>query len=123
MTYNRVLPRDFFNESKLLKCLGQLCVLELPEIVFNDEIMEEDGPGFRIEIDEDNGWLFVANVEVYLYDTELFLYSPYNSKENYPLMFVKNEDYESMRVFTEYGNLSKDFKKFMEEEKERVTKP
>lgn len=23
MTYFRVIPRDFFNESKLLKCLGQ----------------------------------------------------------------------------------------------------
>lgn len=28
MSYIRVVPRDFFNEAKLLKCLGQfeLCV-------------------------------------------------------------------------------------------------
>ena len=27
MTYRRVLPRDLFNEAKLLKCLGQLALI------------------------------------------------------------------------------------------------
>lgn len=50
MNYIRVIPRDFFNESKLLKCMGQLSLkildCQLPKGI--EMYIEGDGQPFQI---------------------------------------------------------------------------
>lgn len=75
---DKVFPRDFFNDAKLLKCLGRVALSEL----FDFEL---DGP-WDIELGD---WgLSVTNLQVYYLGLELFLYIPYNSKSDYPLYCV-----------------------------------
>lgn len=87
MSYIRIIPRDFFNEAKFLKCLGQfeLCVLE--RRCNGLEIDTSfDGAGFVIVQNESDASLLCLNYKVYVNREELELYLPYNSKESYPLM-------------------------------------
>lgn len=49
--YGRVIPRDLFNEAKLLKCMGQLCL----RIHNNDNLpakmsADHDGSPFKIDL-------------------------------------------------------------------------
>lgn len=103
MIYKRIIPRDFFNESKLLKCLGRLS-LNILECKTNDiTLVEEfDNECFDIYLDENNGYLYVLNYKVYYEDEEIFLYTPYNSKENYPLYGIYKE--ETYLMLDDLGN-------------------
>ena len=53
-TYRRKIPRDFFNEAKLLKCMGLLSVKvldnKIPEGI--DIEVNGDGDRFNIELNE-----------------------------------------------------------------------
>lgn len=108
MSYMRVIPRDFFNESKLLKCLGrfELCVLDrncngLPIRTIHS------GNSFDIEQNPNDGSLFCSNYHVHLNGYEMHLFVPYNSKENYPLIArYRDADYY---VFSEKGNFMPNF--------------
>lgn len=64
-TYQRVLPRDLFNEAKLLKCLGQLSLLvyegRLPLLLQHDT---EFSQGFLVAQDRSSGDIFVSNLTV-----------------------------------------------------------
>jgi hypothetical protein len=61
--YNRVIPRDLFNEAKLLKCLGQLCLLidkgQCPGL----SVVQPpcDNNAFRILQDQSDGSIYVSN--------------------------------------------------------------
>lgn len=108
MAYIRVIPRDFFNESKLLKCLGQL------QLCIHDQkvqglplVVDFDHQAFRILQDNTNGNLYCANYRVFLGREELILSIPYNSQENYPLLAeYKGEEYY---IFDEKGNFMPNF--------------
>jgi len=67
MSYSRVIPRDFFNEAKLLKCMGQLSLAILdgmtPEGI--TITVEETGEPFQIELDDD-GYLYLTNYEMFV---------------------------------------------------------
>lgn len=95
MSYHRVIPRDFFNEAKLLKCLGQFELCRLDKRLCGLEFtMEFDGESFDIAQDDSDGSLRCLNYRVYLNGEELELFTPYNSKENYPLMGrYRGDDY------------------------------
>ena len=94
MSYFRVLPRDLFNESKLLKCLGRVTLLIHDGFGGDLEFdFEDPEQGFLIDTTED-GDFFCRNLSFYVNSESVFLYSGLNSKENYPLFF----DYE----LTEY---------------------
>jgi hypothetical protein len=106
--YHRVIPRDFFNEAKLLKCLGRLSLLihDNKEEVTNflDCVLENSSGGFSIHQDQGGG-LYCSNF--YLFDnngTPIFLSTPLNSKLNYPLIFEFKE--ESCFVFDDNGDFS-----------------
>lgn len=62
--YQRVLPRDLFNESKLLKCIGQLVLLihdgNCPNGLAFTHHDEDDEP-FIIRLMED-GHLTITNI-------------------------------------------------------------
>lgn len=113
MSYTRVIPRDLFNEAKLLKCLGQLALLVNErkvglELIFEREYAEH----FNIEQNPDDGSIYATNVRLFKTDGEgIRLFSPLNSREVYPLMFEHNDvtDY----VFHESGNPTQAFRKLV----------
>ena len=108
MSYLRVIPRDFFNESKLLKCLGQfqLCIHDRTANGLPFEV-DFDGRAFEIIQYDSDGALSVLNYLVSLNGEPVILYTPYNSKENYPLRALyRNEEYF---VFDEKGKFMPNF--------------
>lgn len=111
MSYTRVIPRDFFNESKLLKCLGHFEIMTETKLNLEKNLLNEN-EGFQICQDESTGYLFCANYEVILrknkqeYQIELF--TIYNSKEAYPLLYKINHE-EEQRVFDALGELTPQF--------------
>lgn len=113
MKFNRVIPRDLFNEAKLLKCLGQLALLihdgKTP-IDLKFEEMEEDQQ-FDVEIN-DNSELYCTNLTLTYKDNPIHIFTPYNSKEPYPLRFTNNEEIE-YDLLDEKGKITKEFTEFL----------
>ncbi len=115
MSYTRVLPRDLFNEAKLLKCLGQLSLL----MHDNDGViqghalkMTKEGPaGFEIEQDAGSGDLYCSNLTFWLNGRQLGLRCCYNSRSPYPLVLLSqwDEDRDEFPVFDDSGALSQEF--------------
>lgn len=85
--YRRVIPRDLFNEAKLLKCIGALVVLVDPAIGTEEgwEI-EYDGMPFKIQQDPDGGELYIENLQFFYQGHPVYYGTKYNSKEVYPLV-------------------------------------
>lgn len=120
--YTRVVPRDLFNESKLLKCLGQLVLLihdgmAPPKLSY--EHVNHEGIGFVICQDYDSGDIWCANVRFNIGNRPLHVVNPLNSREPYPLVcqtvITEDEDGEPLEesewvdVFTDDGKLTAEF--------------
>lgn len=107
-SYDRKIPRDFFNEAKLLKCMGVLSLKILdnqtPEGI--DIQIEETGEAFNIELMED-GHLTVTNYNVSVNDEIVTMKSTYNSKSNFPL--ICQYEYDEVPVFDDNGNFDEEF--------------
>ena len=112
--YKRVIPRDFFNEAKLLKCMGLLALKELDQMLPKgvdiriESRSEEKDAGFDIYRDEGNDGLYVGNYNVVINDEIYTAYTKYNSKDNYPL-YIQDEDYVDYLVFDEQGEFTDEF--------------
>jgi hypothetical protein len=79
-------------------------------------IDEDYEGGFGVELDMDNGYLFCMNVEVHIKGALVGVYTNYNNRDNYPLMFESPDaDY---RVFDEEGELTEEFISFIDSIKE-----
>jgi hypothetical protein len=118
MSYVRVIPRDLFNESKLLKCWGQLSLLihegrgiRWPLRVENENTEER---GFVIDLDHGYGGLFVHNLSLWMGERPFYLYVPINSREPYPLLLVDEDTDEEHTVFNEDGSLSNEIQAFFD---------
>lgn len=107
--YQRVLPRDLFNEAKLLKCVGRLTLLIEDRAAFEGLEFDHDGSPFEIKLLIE-GSLFIENIKFTLKGHKLLFKTTYNSQSNYPL-FCEWKD-ESCRVFDEGGQFSEDFVEF-----------
>jgi len=73
MSYLRVIPRDLFNESKLLKCLGQVCLHIHDNRAGRLAMVESgaaDGEQFEIDQNEFDGSLYVSNLQFRLRGSE-----------------------------------------------------
>ena len=113
MEYVRVIPRDLFNEAKLLKCIGRLCLL------IHDNttpcpmafVQSEDGEPFNIGLSEE-GSLFVTNIHISIKGKIFPFKTTYNSKANYPLYL--EYEYCDYLVFDEQGNWDAEFIAFCE---------
>lgn len=107
--YTRIIPRDMFNEAKLLKCMGvvALKILDrmLPEGVTIH--IEESGQPFDI-VQLSDGELTIINYPVLVNGLEMVFKTAYNSKDNYPLYFEYG-DYEQERVLDERGEFTSEF--------------
>lgn len=107
MSYTRVVPRDFFNEAKLLKCLGRLELIILDKLIKIPLVSEFDGEPFNIQQNINDGSINVTNYTVSLNNEEIFLFTPLNSKENYPLYGIyRGEEY---CIFSETGEFLPNF--------------
>lgn len=109
-TYTRVIPRDFFNEAKLLKCLGQLslAILDGKKPQGITVVIVESGEPFQIELSDD-GYLCVANYETFINGQVATFKTTYNSKSPYPLYCDHYESGEEIEVFDDAGNFTKEF--------------
>lgn len=110
--YQRVLPRDLFNEAKLLKCMGHLVLLimgcKTPVTMgYGDEGCDE---GFEIGLLEE-GSLTIKNLPVSIRGKVFLFKTTYNSRANYPL-YVQDKNYCDYLVFNEQGEFSEDFINF-----------
>lgn len=118
MTYKRVLPRDLFNEAKLLKCAGHLCLAilqdEPPSKMSHNEMK---GP-FKIELLPE-GSLFISNLHFILNGKEFLFKTTYNSKSNYP--FYMEFEYCDYLVFDENGDFDKEFIEICENLNKSIT--
>jgi len=100
-----VIPRDLFNSSKILKCVGKLLLLN-----HNNQInleYEFDNTPFNIDFDYIWNGLYITNIIF----NNLHFYVPYNSKEEWPLYCVYND--EEYSVFSNTGEITNEFKKLI----------
>lgn len=111
INYSRVIPRDFFNEAKLLKCFGQLSLKmldnQVPEGV--NISIEESGEPFDICLSSEGG-LYIANYETTINNVPVIFVTTYNSKSAYP--FFCQYDYCDYEVFNEDGEFTEEFINF-----------
>jgi hypothetical protein len=110
-TYRRVCPRDLFNEAKLLKCYGLLCLKILDNqtpvpMTYEDEHLVR----FNVELLEE-GSLFISNLPIKIKGKRFTFKTTYNSKSNYPF-FVQTDDYCEYEVFTDSGEFTDEFIEF-----------
>lgn len=104
--YMRVLPRDLFNESKLLKCFGLLTVRIHDSMAPQGLEFEHDGSPFEIALTDD-GSLTITNILLTLNGQSLLFKTTYNSKNNFP--FFLEHDYCEYLVFDEQGAFTEEF--------------
>lgn len=113
--YGRVLPRDLFNEAKLLKCMGRLCLLiednMTPIDMTIDEYATDGEEGFKIGL-ADDGALSIANLVITIKGAPYLFKTTYNSKDNFP--FFVEHNYCEYRVFDEKGDWDNEFINFIQ---------
>lgn len=116
MTYQRVIPRDLFNEANLLKCYGKLWLLleklNLPHVKF-----ELEGDTFEIEQGWEDGHTYIDNLKLMVghpYATWHPLSRPLNSRDAWPL-YVTHYDRDDIAVFTDTGELTEEFLSLLQE--------
>jgi len=119
MSYQRVVPRDLFNESKLLKCLGQL-VLLIHNGCDKDGTAtpanlkyEHVGNQFNIIQDPSDGSIESPNMRFYNNGSFLCFGHPMNCNEPYPLLLKTVDD--EIEVFNDDGTLTDQFREFCDE--------
>jgi hypothetical protein len=112
--YTRVLPRDLFNEAKLLKCIGRLCLLihdNLTPVPMSFEDSFDPWEGFQVALLEE-GALTILNIEIKIKGKPFLFKTTYNSKANFPLYL--QYEYVDYPVFDTDGNFDPEFVAFCE---------
>jgi len=108
--YQRVIPRDLFNEANLLKCMGKLWIVterfQSEHAACPRVKIEHDGRAFQIAQDDEDGSLTVENVRVWLHGQPCTLKRPLNSRRAWPLYLYSENGLDEVEVFDEDGNLS-----------------
>lgn len=102
MTYKRVLPRDAFNEAKLLKCIGKITLL-IEDGLLPDFQYHYDGDFFNIIQDESDGSISVGNISFWYKGQSITLKTGLNDKTNWPLLMALGDD--EYYIFEENGDL------------------
>lgn len=111
MSYFRVVPRDLFNESKLLKCVAQLW-LQCEKDERTDGLQFNcDGSPFGVKQDPSSGAIYISNIPVYFNGYPLYLYTGLNARGSYPMYCDFRDD--TVPVFEDSGGLHDDFIKLL----------
>lgn len=98
MSYNRVIPRDLFNEADLLKMLGKLWLRTEGYDTVEMELTDGGRQGFRIEQDQGDGSIFAENVRFAVKGKSYHLYRPLNTREPWSLWITDADGFDE-RVF------------------------
>lgn len=111
--YPRVLPRDLFNESKLLKCLGRIVMFIEDGMAPKNLVYGYTGSNtdpFMVGL-VDDGHLKLLGLHFSCSHALLEMKIAYNTKGVWPLLC----DYEDVeyKVFTEDGILTQEFLQFL----------
>lgn len=108
MSYQRVIPRDLFNEADLLKCLGKLYLMT--EYRTTVRILNS-GRAFDVVQDISDGSIHCSNICIVLNGCVFEHFRPLNSREPWPLRLRRADpDAEDFRAFDDQGNLSDEVK-------------
>ncbi|MCG8226403.1 hypothetical protein [Tenacibaculum finnmarkense] len=107
MNYKRVLPRDLFNEAKLLKSVGRLCLLIHDNLAPKGLSFKFDGESFKIKQLE-SGEITISNLIFSINNNEDIIFkTACNSRSNYPLIFeIQLDEFD---VFNDDGTFDNDF--------------
>lgn len=108
VAYQRVIPRDLFNEANLLKCYGQLYLLLEAHIGHGVQLGYTGAP-FRIEQNPADGSLTITNVILTINRSVVPLMRPLNSREPWPLYAFDANNEVDIAVFTDDGKLTDEF--------------
>lgn len=111
MNYERVLPRDAFNEANLLKCIGQISLLELDHMApgFETKLVSfNNDNSFQIQQDQSDGSIYATNFIIRFKGNRLAHEVPLNCKRKYPMRVEYKGELEWL--FNEDGTLSEKFK-------------
>jgi hypothetical protein len=107
MTYQRVVPRDLFNEADLLKMLGKLVIHIIDRKDHLPWSYEEDNAAFNIAQDPNDGSISCTNLKFYLNGEQVFLKRPLNTRQPWQLLAVfRDEEYY---VFSSKGEVMPNF--------------
>ena len=126
--YKRVLPRDLFNEAKLLKCVGKIVLLiedEMMPVTYHYDNTLTDN--FIVGQNQSDGSFFVKNISFFAAGKffDVVVYQNKNEMWNAYAHFVDGPAgsclLEEIPLFTELGDLSEEFLEFCETiKKEKV---
>lgn len=111
MSYERVIPRDLFNDANLLKCLGRVYINI--ENKYENVSLDFGGEDFDICKVPATGETYSKNVMLYKGDTHIELFRPLNSREEWPLIAVDSETETEYSVFNPDGSFTKEFDEFL----------
>lgn len=108
--YQRVLPRDAFNEGSLSNCIGRLGIALSEEAGTHGARLSEGPFGcFGIAQDIGSGDITMLNVMLHVGDARYRLVRPLNSRSKWPLWIhgeAEDSDFDPIRAFDEDGVLS-----------------
>jgi len=112
MNYERVIPRDLFNEASLLKCVGRLWI-ETEK--YRSVTFFHDGKAFDIRQDQGDGSIYIDNVRVFIDDISYSAFRPLNSREPWPLTLVQDTGtgWRQIEVFTDEGKLTEELERLL----------
>lgn len=111
MFYQRVIPRDLFNEASLLKCYGALWIA-LDDMACKTAAFAglhgDHFESFDVVQRNEDGSIFIENMPLLIHGELYFLTRPLNSRQPWPLYAQKaaDDDHEPVHVFTDDGKLS-----------------
>lgn len=109
MSYLRVIPRDLFNEASLLKCYGRL-YLALEKLGMEHQLVHF-GNAFRVDQNEADGSISIANVALAVRGWRVTLFRPLNARAPWPLWARLND--EDCQVFDDAGQLTPEMLEFL----------
>jgi|SRR5882762_5453865 len=122
MSYLRVIPRDLFNESNFLKCLGQLYLNLDNKGLAALLVHEGEDEYFAVQQNQHTGALYITNITLYVggeivdgqhHDAMVCsLWRPLNSRAAYPL-WLTLEDEDDIAVFNDDGTFSAEMIAFL----------
>lgn len=110
MSYIRVIPRDLFNEAKLLKCLGRLYIEAEHQPEGKVEVAfayEHSHSRFDIQQEPSDGSIYVSNVHVTVNSKRVHVYTGLNARSDWPMYASLND--ETVAVFDDNGHLTPEF--------------
>lgn len=112
MNYKRVLPRDLFNESALLKCLGKLWI-HLDNARYPGVSMSEFAAEFAIDQNQSTGGIFSRNVHLIVRGSCVHLERPLNERDTWSLYATDSDDNEYIVFDNDGESLHAEFVSFL----------